>query len=931
MSRWINRNDMFVHDMVHNNPGLAAYESEYLKPEFLKSRGYDGKTFELFGCAQYGLLWDAYDALRGDGKKVFPIGSPERAWVEHKKQKLTKAYNAVVAAGLKVSFMMDIIVLPKAILELEPGILNENGKIDIQKPEMKHVLDCLFEEMFREYPQISGIYVRYGETYVGEKYNTPYHCGNHPIVGDEISFHKFLIEYLRNKVCVEHEREIYYRTWGFGAFQYDPDLYLAISNDVETHSKLYFCIKHTNGDFRRTYAFNQCLNIGKHQQVVEVQAAREYEGKGAYPNYIGDGVINGYEELKWKMEESETHSLKEVINVPDSLVKGVWTWSRGGGWDGPYINGRNGENGSVEVKDGRELWTDLNAYVIAKWAKNTSHSDRYYVMKYAREVLGMSHKDSGILYEICLKSAHAVLLGIGCNNALYEVDPLWTRDQNMDYERFLTNIQNAIEAGATDVMLEERRESVLVWEEIVKLAERLSDELDIKDYIVNTCHYGRILYSLYEILHQIQITSILQSEPNLSQLVERYEALWQEWEEMKVTKKGFPTLYIKDSTPLDLKGYYGNTGFDVVLENCKSIKQVSLKKKCDARGVMTIWDENEKTWKERRKEMVDLLCREEYGFLPKQHDNLTWEVLSEEPTFCAGKVTLSKVLITAYFGEEVFSLPVYVSIPNREGKHPFFVHINFRDNVPDRYLPIEEICDRGFAVLSFCYEDVTADAAASMDQMEESKQDLYNVMFKGISKNEHHCGKIALWAWAASRVMDYAESLNTLDFSKATVVGHSRLGKTALLTGALDERFTCVISNDSGCSGAAITRGKQGETIRDITEQFGYWFCERYQSYVNNETSLPFDQHYLLAAIAPRKVYVASAAEDLWADPVSEYLSCFAASEVFEKMGIKGAVFPQRLPEAGECYHSGNIAYHIREGKHYFSREDWKCFMDYLT
>ena len=332
---------------------------------------------------------------------------------------------------------------------------------------------------------------------------------------------------------------------------------------------MYFCVKHTNGDFRRTYAFNQCINIGKHQQVVEVQAAREYEGKGAYPNYIGDGVINGFEELKWKMTEDETQSLKEVVNVKNSLVKGVWTWSRGGGWDGPYINGKNGENGSVMVKDGRELWTDLNAYVISKWAKDTSHSDRYYVIKYAKEILKMSDKDSEFFYEICLKSAHAVLLGIGCNNPLYEVDPLWTRDQNIEYERFLKNINNAINAKAVDVMLEERRQSVLVWEEIVSLAKNLSDTLEVRDYIVNTCHYGRILYSIYEVLHKIQIEALNGQDKQVDLLVHEYEALWREWREMKETKPGFPTLYEKDSKLLDLKGYFTNTGFDIVIEKCK--------------------------------------------------------------------------------------------------------------------------------------------------------------------------------------------------------------------------------------------------------------------------------------------------------------------------------------------------------------------------
>lgn len=354
------------------------------------------------------------------------------------------------------------------------------------------------------------------------------------------------------------------------------------------------------------------------------------------------------------------------------------------------------------------------------------------------------------------------------------------------------------------------------------------------------------------------------------------------------------------------------------MSQCNKLQQMYMERK-----LMPIWDDRRICWEERRKEIIELLCREEYGFLPKQHDNLTWELVSEEPTFCAGKVTLSKVLLSAHFGEDKFSFPVYVSMPNQEGRYPFFVHINFRDNVPDRYLPVEEICDRGFAVLAFCYEDVIRDEDSS------KSQGLHDVIFKGIEKNEFHCGKIALWAWAASRVMDYAQTLVKLDLKRASLVGHSRLGKTALLAGAIDERFSYVISNDSGCSGAAISRGKQGEKIRDITEQFGYWFCDHYKTYVDNENALPFDQHYLIAAIAPRKVYIASAAEDTWADPVSEYLACYAASEVYEKLGLIGAVFSDHLPETGKCYHDGNIAYHMRRGKHYFSREDWNYFMDY--
>ena len=351
-----------------------------------------------------------------------------------------------------------------------------------------------------------------------------------------------------------------------------------------------------------------------------------------------------------------------------------------------------------------------------------------------------------------------------------------------------------------------------------------------------------------------------------------------------------------------------------------------LKEMYEERGLMKI--SNGTDWEERRKEIVDLLLEEEYGYMPVMHNNLSWEIISENTNFCAGKATLSKVILTAEFGEKSFSFPVYTVIPNTNAKHPFFVHINFRDNVPDQYMPSEEICDRGFAVISFCYHDASVDYKAG--NSEGYSEGLNDILFEGIEKDKNHCGKIMMWSWAASRAMDYAQSLDCLDFTKAAVVGHSRLGKTALLTGALDTRFTHVISNDSGCSGAAISRNKRGESIKDILNTFPYWFSENYKKYIDNEEKLPFDQHFLVAASAPRKVYVASAIEDEWADPVSEFLSCYAASEVYEELGMTGLVCPDRLPKAGESFHDGNIGYHLRYGTHYLSREDWNEFMNFL-
>ena len=323
-----------------------------------------------------------------------------------------------------------------------------------------------------------------------------------------------------------------------------------------------------------------------------------------------------------------------------------------------------------------------------------------------------------------------------------------------------------------------------------------------------------------------------------------------------------------------------------------------------------------------REEMLELLQREEYGYLPKRPEVLTFRV--EKNTvmnFCAGKATLDKVTAEGTVAGKPFSFPFYVTLPTAAGKHPFFVHINFRPDVPDRYMPTEELIDNGFAVLSFCYKDVTSDDR-------DFENGLAATLYEGGRRAPTDAGKIAMWAWASHRVLDYAETIaESLDFTAAVVCGHSRLGKTALFAAATDPRFTHAYSNDSGCSGAAISRGKQGETPEAIYRVFPHWFCENFEKYGNREDEMPFDQHYLIAAIAPRPVLVGSATEDDWADPLSEMLSCIAASPAF----ARGLVFEDRMPTDADAYLEGDVGYHLRRGRHYFSREDWARLIRFVS
>lgn len=322
-----------------------------------------------------------------------------------------------------------------------------------------------------------------------------------------------------------------------------------------------------------------------------------------------------------------------------------------------------------------------------------------------------------------------------------------------------------------------------------------------------------------------------------------------------------------------------------------------------------------------REEMLEIIQNEEYGRIIPSPENVNF-IVSEElvPRFCANKATLHKIIAECVINGKEFSFPFYAAVPVEKKKHPFFVHINFRDENPDRYQPTEEIIDNGFAVLTVCYKDVTSDD-------EDFTNGLAGVLFSDGKRNETDPGKIAMWAWAASRVLDYAErNEEWFDIEKSVVCGHSRLGKTALFAGASDERFKFSYSNDSGCAGAAIARGNKGEDIEAICDRFPFWFCENYKKYMKNENAMPFDQHYLVASIAPRYVLIGSAKEDAWADPVSEQLCCEASSPAFNKPFECN----NRFASVGDEFFSGDIGYHMRKGTHYFSREDWQKLIKFV-
>lgn len=344
----------------------------------------------------------------------------------------------------------------------------------------------------------------------------------------------------------------------------------------------------------------------------------------------------------------------------------------------------------------------------------------------------------------------------------------------------------------------------------------------------------------------------------------------------------------------------------------------------------------------RRAEVQRLFEDSVYGATPTQKLAVRYEVIESDPNALGGRATRKQV--AAFFGDADYRIDILLYIPNKSTSPVAgFVGLNFNGNhtihadpeIIDRDTgkargssasrwQVEQIIDLGYALATVHRDQVDPD-----NYRNDFTDGIHPLFYgEGQAKPEpNEWGSIGAWAWSLSRVLDYLDTDDQIDASRMAVIGHSRLGKAALWAGAQDTRFAMVISNNSGCGGAALYRRCYGERIHHMIKPVGYWFCTNHQQYQKREDALPVDQHMLLALVAPRPLYVASATNDRWADPKGEYLAAKHASPVYELFG-KPALTQDEPPAADHPIHT-TVGYHLRTGDHDVTAYDWEQYLKF--
>jgi hypothetical protein len=372
----------------------------------------------------------------------------------------------------------------------------------------------------------------------------------------------------------------------------------------------------------------------------------------------------------------------------------------------------------------------------------------------------------------------------------------------------------------------------------------------------------------------------------------------------------------------------------------------------DGKKVVSVeqWDNIQRPW------LYHLFEENVYGRFPVNNINFSYSLTGIDSNAMGGKAI--RKMVSVYFNENKDpqnSISLLMYLPKNVSKPvPVFLGMNFYGNQSvtiEKDIPIsgkyridgkgivnhratdssrasqahqwqiEEVLSHGYGLVTFFCGD------AEEDNPDGWKTGIRTTLQNQLKIRPEEWSAIGAWAWAIGRAMDYLEQDKSVNAKKVALIGHSRLGKAALWAAACDQRFSIVISNESGEGGAALSKRWYGETVAIINEKFPHWFCSNYKKYNDNTAALPVDQHMLLSLIAPRPLYIASAMGDQWSDPKGEFLSAVNAGPVyglFKKEGIGTNEMPPLNQPVGNT-----IRYHIRDGQHDVLLYDWKQYLSF--
>ncbi len=391
-------------------------------------------------------------------------------------------------------------------------------------------------------------------------------------------------------------------------------------------------------------------------------------------------------------------------------------------------------------------------------------------------------------------------------------------------------------------------------------------------------------------------------------------------------------------------------------------------------------------WPARRAEIVRIFEREMFGRTPPPPEAVECE-LKEEGVTCRGLGIRRQYRMwfkkdrTGPFVDWIVFLPNRISglkpkfeggrpVCENRGKVPVILFLNYngnhelttdaevpvpegawvrdhggdgvRSNAPDpsvrgrlrstsnvTIFPLEQILARGYAVMSACYAQISPDVEVRHGDKEElAYTGVFSLWPKRDESATDNITAIGAWAWTLSRGLDLAYTIPEIDARKNVATGCSRLAKTPLLACSRDERFAVCVPTQTGGGGVPLAKRNYGENVSTEMAYFPHWYCKAYGKYIDNEGELPFDQHLLVASIAPRAILVEGFNEG-WFDTEGEYLSCRAASSAWSFLGKPG------LPEGDfpDNYDTSLIGPYLgyvrRGGLHGITGHDWNWTLDF--